>query len=47
MNGYILADSLSNFPKNVFSTSNPHNQHAANENVRIGNVWSGIDMYGC
>lgn len=22
-----------------------NNQHAANENVRIGNVWTGIDMY--
>ena len=23
-----------------------NNQHAANENLRLGNLWDGIDLYG-
>jgi hypothetical protein len=23
-----------------------NNQHSANENLRLGNLWDGIDLYG-
>src|SRR5262249_55816083 len=29
----------------VAMANHDNNQHAANENVRIGNLWSGIELY--
>jgi acetylornithine deacetylase/succinyl-diaminopimelate desuccinylase-like protein len=42
----VIAEALGTHSIVVGIANYDNNQHSANENLRIGNLWDGIDMYG-
>jgi acetylornithine deacetylase/succinyl-diaminopimelate desuccinylase-like protein len=42
----VISDALGTRSIVVGIANYDNNQHAANENLRLGNLWDGIDTYG-
>ena len=42
---FIFEQKLNAHPITVPIANHDNNQHAENENIRIGNLWSGMEMF--